>query len=84
MKVSLNMDMTPGGSYGLSTHCRVYASIAEAKEAFWRICTGERISDGSKFVGYLYLGKAIRDCTDLYPDRMLTIGRRGGVRMQEA
>lgn len=79
MIVSLNVDMTAGGNYGYSPDCEQYTSIKKAEEAFWRIVDNEHVSDGNAFIGYIFLGE-VKDCTDIQPDFMLTIGPRGGVK----
>ena len=78
MKVSLNIDKTSGGYYGYSTKCETFPSIKSALDEFYREVSGERTTNGDEFIGYLFFG-AISDCTDVCPDRMLTVGARGAI-----
>jgi len=77
MKVSLNIDYN-SGNYAYSTDCEIHDTIKDALNSFWRSVDDERISDGNEFIGYLFIGQ-IKDCTDLFPDYEIHVGKRGAI-----
>lgn len=99
MKVWMMVDRDPG-YYGetVNTHyVEEHDSLKAAKDSFWRDCDGERLSDPRNTTARIFFYDPREHNTfkwnddpnddwivDAYPDRLLSYGPRGGVRVEYA
>jgi hypothetical protein len=77
MKVSLNIDYC-SGNYAYNCDCVAFDTIKDALDYFWRDAKNALVDNMRDITGYLYIG-TMKDCTDLFPDYIITVGKYGGI-----
>ena len=71
------------GQPDVDRHTERRESLREARDEFWRICDRENLGDARRHERWVFFYDP-REVTDPYPDRVMRIGPRGGVRIEYA
>jgi hypothetical protein len=63
-----------------------FDSLKDARDSFWRTVDSERIADETQHTAWIFFydpcGEDVQG--DAYPDRIFTVGPRGGIRTEHA